>query len=173
MILCLDMQVLTVREILAYGVEDRMGARVELEEFAMRALTYNVAEGFTLDDLQEKDRCELGQKWQFNFCHMGLPCARLLRLLARQEGSTQQQSFLHTKSAVASAWRQRSCSSYGNSPDASFEMLACRPGMSSKPLLSIAKKITVWGGLWLAAAASAGLCICLTHTLRHGRVGCR
>ena len=33
-----------------------MGARVELEEFAMRALTYNVAEGFTLDDLQEQDR---------------------------------------------------------------------------------------------------------------------
>ncbi len=52
-------QVLTVREVLAYGVEDRMGARVELEEFAMRALTYNVAEGFTMDDLQEKDRCVL------------------------------------------------------------------------------------------------------------------
>ena len=50
------MQVLTVREVLAYGVEDRMGARVELEEFAMRALTYEVAENFTLDDLQEKDR---------------------------------------------------------------------------------------------------------------------
>jgi hypothetical protein len=37
--------VLTVREILAFGVEERMGARVELEELAASTLTYRLAEG--------------------------------------------------------------------------------------------------------------------------------
>ena len=39
-------QVLTVRDILAYGVEDHMGARVELEEMAMKALRQAGARGF-------------------------------------------------------------------------------------------------------------------------------
>jgi hypothetical protein len=39
--------VLTVREILAFGVEERMGARVELEELAASTLTYKLAEGET------------------------------------------------------------------------------------------------------------------------------
>jgi arginine deiminase len=39
-------KVLTVREILAYGVEDHIGARVDLEKMAMRALTYEMAEKF-------------------------------------------------------------------------------------------------------------------------------
>lgn len=39
------MRVLTVREILAFGVEERMGARVELEELAAATLTYKLAEG--------------------------------------------------------------------------------------------------------------------------------
>jgi hypothetical protein len=38
-------RVLTVREILAFGVEERMGARVELEELAASTLTYRLAEG--------------------------------------------------------------------------------------------------------------------------------
>jgi hypothetical protein len=38
-------RVLTVREILAFGVEERMGARVELEELAAATLTYKLAEG--------------------------------------------------------------------------------------------------------------------------------
>lgn len=37
--------VLTVREILAFGVEERMGARVELEELAASTLTYKLADG--------------------------------------------------------------------------------------------------------------------------------
>lgn len=37
--------VLTVREILAFGVEERMGARVELEDLAASTLTYKLAEG--------------------------------------------------------------------------------------------------------------------------------
>jgi hypothetical protein len=37
--------VLTVREILAFGVEERMGARVELEELAAGTLTYRLADG--------------------------------------------------------------------------------------------------------------------------------
>ena len=39
------LQVLTVRDILAYGVEDHMGARVELEEMAMKALRQAGAKG--------------------------------------------------------------------------------------------------------------------------------
>jgi hypothetical protein len=38
-------RVLTVREILAFGVEERMGARVELEELAAGTLTYKLADG--------------------------------------------------------------------------------------------------------------------------------
>ncbi len=38
-------RVLTVRESLAFGVEERMGARVELEELAAATLTYKLAEG--------------------------------------------------------------------------------------------------------------------------------
>jgi len=41
----LGVRVLTVREILAFGVEERMGARVELEELAASTLTYKLAEG--------------------------------------------------------------------------------------------------------------------------------
>lgn len=47
-------QVLTVRDIMKYGVGDHMGARVELEELATKALIYSVAEGYTLDDLNEQ-----------------------------------------------------------------------------------------------------------------------
>ena len=48
------LQVLTVRDILKYGVSDHMGARVDLEELAMKALKYNMAEGFTVADLNEQ-----------------------------------------------------------------------------------------------------------------------
>ena len=48
------LQVLTVRDILKYGVSDHMGARVDLEELAMKALKYNMAEGFTVSDLNEQ-----------------------------------------------------------------------------------------------------------------------
>lgn len=41
-------RVLTVREILAFGVEERIGARVELEELAASTLTYKLAEGAVL-----------------------------------------------------------------------------------------------------------------------------
>jgi hypothetical protein len=39
------MQVLTVRDILSFGVASHMGARVELEELAMKALSYRLAPG--------------------------------------------------------------------------------------------------------------------------------
>lgn len=48
------LKVLTVREILSFGVADHIGARVELEELAMRALTYNFAEGYREEDLREE-----------------------------------------------------------------------------------------------------------------------
>jgi hypothetical protein len=41
-------RVLTVREILAFGVDEGMGARVELEELAATTLTYRLAEGTLL-----------------------------------------------------------------------------------------------------------------------------
>ena len=49
-------RVLTVREILSFGVEEHIGARVELEELAMRALTYHLSEGVKLEDLREEVR---------------------------------------------------------------------------------------------------------------------
>lgn len=49
-------RVLTVRDILSYAVEDHMGARVELEDLAMRALTYCLAPGFKLLDIAEPVR---------------------------------------------------------------------------------------------------------------------
>ena len=47
-------RVLTVRDILSYAVEDHMGARVELEELAMRALTYHLASGYKMEDIAEQ-----------------------------------------------------------------------------------------------------------------------
>jgi hypothetical protein len=38
-------KVLTVRDILSYAAEEHIGARVELENLAMRALKYELAEG--------------------------------------------------------------------------------------------------------------------------------
>ena len=49
-------QVLTVRDIMKYAVADHMGARVELEELATKALRYSIADGYTLDDLNEEVR---------------------------------------------------------------------------------------------------------------------
>lgn len=48
------LRVLTVRDILSFGVEDHMGARVELEDLATKALHYGMAEGTKLEDLTEK-----------------------------------------------------------------------------------------------------------------------
>ena len=45
-----------MRDILKYGVSDHMGARVDLEELAMKALKYSMAEGFTHADLNEQVR---------------------------------------------------------------------------------------------------------------------
>ena len=47
-------RVLTVREILSFGVADHIGARVELEELAMKALSYNFAEGYKEEDLRDE-----------------------------------------------------------------------------------------------------------------------
>ena len=43
-----------MRDILKYGVSDHMGARVDLEELAMKALKYSMAEGFTHADLNKQ-----------------------------------------------------------------------------------------------------------------------
>ena len=45
------LRVLTVRDILSFGVEDHMGARVELEELAMQALQYEIAEGNSMEEI--------------------------------------------------------------------------------------------------------------------------
>ncbi|KAL4439030.1 hypothetical protein ABPG77_006967 [Micractinium sp. CCAP 211/92] len=57
-------RVLTVREILAYGTADHVGARVELEEFAMQALTYKLADGYKLEEIEEKDRYYLSDEYK-------------------------------------------------------------------------------------------------------------
>jgi arginine deiminase len=67
-------RVLTVREILAYGVHDHVGARVELERFAMQALTYSLGEGASLDDLDEKDRYYMSDDYKRKVVeHMSVP----------------------------------------------------------------------------------------------------
>ena len=104
-------RVVTVREILAYGVDDHMGARVELEQFAMlvrrrrrrrreicrpalgplppplpgrrcsrrrrpaaQALTYRLAEGTTLEDLDAQDRYYLSDEYKRKVLeHMSVP----------------------------------------------------------------------------------------------------
>uniref|UniRef100_A0A383WIV7 Arginine deiminase n=1 Tax=Tetradesmus obliquus TaxID=3088 RepID=A0A383WIV7_TETOB len=57
-------RVLTVREILAFGVEERMGARVELEELAAGTLTYKLADGHKEADLTEADRHYLSDAYK-------------------------------------------------------------------------------------------------------------
>lgn len=50
------LRVLTVRDILSFGVEDHMGARVELEELGLRSLQYGMAEGSSIGELTERVR---------------------------------------------------------------------------------------------------------------------
>lgn len=57
-------KVLTVRDILAYGVEDHMGARVELEEMAMKALRYELVEGVANDQVRPEDQHYLGERYK-------------------------------------------------------------------------------------------------------------
>ncbi len=45
-----------VRDILTFGVADHMGARVELEELAMKALTYSLASCVELAEIKEEAR---------------------------------------------------------------------------------------------------------------------
>ena len=67
-------RVLTVREILSYGANDHVGARVELEEFAMQALTYALADGSRSEDIEEKDRYYLSDEYKSTvLSHMSVP----------------------------------------------------------------------------------------------------
>eukprot|EP01023_Acetabularia_acetabulum_P053428 TRINITY_DN5981_c0_g2_i4.p1 TRINITY_DN5981_c0_g2~~TRINITY_DN5981_c0_g2_i4.p1 ORF type:complete len:481 (-),score=67.21 TRINITY_DN5981_c0_g2_i4:315-1757(-) len=49
-------KVLTVREILAFGTSDHIGARVDLENLAMEALKYQLAPTFKMEEIDEEDR---------------------------------------------------------------------------------------------------------------------
>lgn len=53
------LKVLTVREVLAYGVERHVGARMELEDLAMKVLKYSLKEGFAYEDIPESGRWDL------------------------------------------------------------------------------------------------------------------
>ena len=67
-------RVLTVREILAYGTEEHVGARSELEDFAMQALTYKLAEGANLEDIEPDDRHYLSDEYKRKVLeHMSVP----------------------------------------------------------------------------------------------------
>ena len=61
---CRTLQVLTVREILSYGVANHMGARVELEEMAMTALTYSLDEGVEESELRDEDKQYLSDQYK-------------------------------------------------------------------------------------------------------------
>jgi hypothetical protein len=58
------LRVLTVREILAYGTDEHMGARVELEDIAMEAMTYELDSGHKAEDIAEEDRFYLGDDYK-------------------------------------------------------------------------------------------------------------
>ena len=47
-------KVLTVKDILSFGVAEHLGARCELEELASKALCYDIAEGHKADEFSEK-----------------------------------------------------------------------------------------------------------------------
>lgn len=67
-------RVLTVREILAYGTEEHIGARVELEDFAMQALTYRLAGNATLEEIEAEDRYYLSDEYKRKVVeHMAVP----------------------------------------------------------------------------------------------------
>jgi arginine deiminase len=57
-------RVLTVREILAFGVDEHMGARCDLEDVAMDSLTYQMAAGFKAEELTESDRFYLSDEYK-------------------------------------------------------------------------------------------------------------
>ncbi|GBF90210.1 arginine deiminase [Raphidocelis subcapitata] len=52
-------RVLTVREILAHGVDEHMGARLALERLAAATLTYTMAGGHSVQEVAESDRAYL------------------------------------------------------------------------------------------------------------------
>ncbi|KAL6776838.1 ADI1 [Auxenochlorella protothecoides x Auxenochlorella symbiontica] len=67
-------RVLTVREILAYGTEDHVGARVDLEDFAVQALTYQLAKDGRMEDIEEADRYYLSDEYKRKVLeHMSVP----------------------------------------------------------------------------------------------------
>lgn len=57
-------RVLTVRDILAYNVEERLGARLELEALAASALTYQLAEGTQQGSLTAADLHHLSDAYK-------------------------------------------------------------------------------------------------------------
>lgn len=57
-------KVLTVRDILAYNIQENMSARVDLEELAADAMTYAMAAGHKLEELEERDRYYLSDDYK-------------------------------------------------------------------------------------------------------------
>lgn len=63
-----------MREILAYGTDEHVGARVELEDLAMIAVTYKLAEGYSVEDLDVEDRYYLSDDYKRKVLeHMSVP----------------------------------------------------------------------------------------------------
>lgn len=77
-------RVLTVREILAHGVDQHMGARVQLEGLAMAALGYRLADGADLGTIAEADRYYLTDEYKRQVRGRLAVCGRGVR----REGAT-------------------------------------------------------------------------------------
>lgn len=60
----MGVHVLTVREVLAFAVEDHVGARVQLEDVAMTSLVYTLAEGVAIEDVDARDRHYLSDAYK-------------------------------------------------------------------------------------------------------------
>ena len=54
---------------MSYGVDDHMGARVDLEELAMKALTYNLAAGESETDIAVEVNTRLHDQINLSMSH--------------------------------------------------------------------------------------------------------
>ena len=100
------LRVLTVREILAYGTAEHMGARCDLEDLAMDALRYQLADGYALADVREKDRFYLSDKYKRLVLQVMHGCERAMcQQDAQRPKREKTRSFKYHWYFILSSWR--------------------------------------------------------------------
>ncbi|CAD7696331.1 unnamed protein product [Ostreobium quekettii] len=74
------LRVITVREVLAFGADDHVAARLGLEDLAMNSLSYRLAEGVSIEDVRENDRFYLTDDYKQTVLE-GMGVAQLIDVL--------------------------------------------------------------------------------------------